>query len=173
MKNFFKNKSLIVAAFFLFVLSTGAFCEGWTSIENECTVLLSEWERPPIMLVNNTSQYVQIVGSSEVIKPYSSASINAKQVTFRVSVTAEFSGDTNSTIVYVNDINRSSQSTSGLKEYWLQQWKKEKDNAAYWQSQAEQHYARGNMDQYRWDKMHQSQAEKLAKQYYNNYLNAR
>lgn len=65
-----------------------------------------------------------------------------------------------------------SSSSSGYQELWLQKKRDAKNEAAYWESQAEQAYASGNMDRYRWARQHKADAEKAANQY-DNYLHSR
>lgn len=65
-----------------------------------------------------------------------------------------------------------SSSSSGYQELWMQKKRDAKNDAAYWESQAEQAYASGNMDSYRWARQHKADAEKAANQY-DNYLHSR
>ena len=112
MRNLFTGKKWIVTFFILGLISTFAFCERWSERGTECTITLYNWERPPIVIVNNTSQYVRIAGNPGAIKPHSSGSIDTRQVTLQVNSSVEFLGDSNSTTVYVNSLNNSGGSGS-------------------------------------------------------------
>lgn len=61
-----------------------------------------------------------------------------------------------------------SSSSNSYQELWLQKKRDAKNEAAYWESQAEQAYASGNMDRYRWARQHKADAEKEANLYDKN-----
>lgn len=89
------------------------FGEHFSVTSDRGNYYLGDNDKPPIKIVNNSRYAVRVDGYSGSIQPGKFATINARSVDVYADGTVVFSGDTNSTTLYINNVSGSNRSSSG------------------------------------------------------------